>query len=82
MQSGTNLWAEVYDSAHLVTVRVGTRSRGFIWFFSFLAWFSQQKDSASTVILLLDEPGLFLHAKAQRDLLDYIDAELKGHQVI
>jgi hypothetical protein len=23
MQSGTNLWAEVYDSAHLVTVRVG-----------------------------------------------------------
>jgi energy-coupling factor transporter ATP-binding protein EcfA2 len=82
MQSGTNLWAEVYDSAHLVTVRVGTRSRGFIWFFSFLAWFSQQKDSASKVILLLDEPGLFLHAKAQRDLLDYIDAELKGHQVI
>jgi predicted ATP-dependent endonuclease of OLD family len=82
MQSGTNLWAEVYDSAHLVTVRVGTRSRGFIWFFSFLAWFSQQKDSASKVILLLDEPGLFLHAKAQRDLLDYIDDELKGHQVI
>jgi hypothetical protein len=82
MQSGTNLWAEVYDSAHLVTVRVGTRSRGFIWFFSFLAWFSQQKDSASKVILLLDEPGLFLHGKAQRDLLDYIDAELKGHQVI
>lgn len=28
LQSGTNLWAEVYDSAHLVTVRVGTRSRG------------------------------------------------------
>jgi predicted ATP-dependent endonuclease of OLD family len=82
MQTGTNLWAEVYDSAHLVTVRVGTRSRGFIWFFSFLAWFSQQKSSGSKVILLLDEPGLFLHAKAQRDLLDYIDAELKDHQVI
>jgi len=82
MQTGTNLWAEVYDSAHLVTVRVGTRSRGFIWFFSFLAWFSQQKNSDSNLILLLDEPGLFLHAKAQRDLLNYIDAELKGHQVI
>jgi predicted ATP-dependent endonuclease of OLD family len=82
MQSGTNLWAEVYDSAHLVTVRVGTRSRGFIWFFSFLAWFSQQKNSGSRIILLLDEPGLFLHAQAQRDLLDYIDAELRDHQVI
>jgi predicted ATP-dependent endonuclease of OLD family len=82
MQTGTNLWAEVYDSAHLVTVRVGTRSRGFIWFFSFLAWFSQQKKLKNRLILLLDEPGLYLHAKAQRDLLDYIDAELKGHQVI
>ena len=82
LQTGTNLWAEVYDSAHLVTVRVGTRSRGFIWFFSFLAWFSQQKSAGSQIILLLDEPGLFLHAKAQRDLLDYIDTELKGHQVI
>jgi predicted ATP-dependent endonuclease of OLD family len=82
MQSGTNLWAEVYDSAHLVTVRAGTRSRGFIWFFSFLAWFSQQRNSDRTIILLLDEPGLFLHAKAQRDLLDYIDAELTAHQVV
>lgn len=82
MQTGTNLWAEVYDSAHLVTVRVGTRSRGFIWFFSFLAWFSQQSNVGSKLILLLDEPGLFLHAKAQRDLLNYIDAELQAHQVI
>lgn len=82
LQSGTNLWAEVYDSAHLVTVRVGTRSRGFIWFFSFLAWFSQQRSKGGKLILLLDEPGLFLHAKAQRDLLNYTDAELKGHQVI
>lgn len=82
MQDGTNLWAEVYDSAHLVTVRVGTRSRGFIWFFSFLAWFSQQENSGSKLILLLDEPGLFLHAKAQRDLLDYIEGELGSHQVV
>jgi hypothetical protein len=82
LQSGTNLWAEVYDSAHLVTVRVGTRSRGFIWFFSFLAWFSQQRSKGGKLILLLDEPGLFLHARAQRDLLNYIEAELKGHQVV
>src|SRR5262249_4839104 len=59
MQSGTNLWGSVYDSAHLVTIRLGTRSRGFIWFFSFLAWFSQQRKSAQPLILLLDEPGLF-----------------------
>jgi predicted ATP-dependent endonuclease of OLD family len=86
MRSGTNLWAEVYDSAHLVTLRIGTRSRGFIWFFSFLAWFSQQQAQVKgrhRLILLLDEPGLFLHANAQSDLLRYFEVELKQeHQVI
>ncbi len=31
------------------------------------------------MILLLDEPGLTLHAKAQYDLLRYFETELKGH---
>jgi predicted ATP-dependent endonuclease of OLD family len=83
MHSGTNLWGRVHDSAHKVSLRLGTRSRGFIWFFSFLAWFSQQKKLNIPLILLLDEPGLFLHASAQADLLRYIEAELKPyHQVI
>jgi hypothetical protein len=69
MREGTNLWGFVYDSAHQVTIRLGTRSRGFIWFFSFLAWFSQQRKIGQPLILLLDEPGLFLHASAQGDLL-------------
>ena len=81
-QSGTNLWANVYDAAHWVTVRIGMRSRGFIWFFSFLAWFFQQQRSGRPVILLLDEPGVFLHASAQEDLLRFIERELKDHQVI
>ena len=35
------------------------------------------------MIILLDEPGLNLHAKAQADLLKYIEQELKPkHQVI
>lgn len=56
MREGTNLWGFVYDSAHQVTIRLGTRSRGFIWFFSFLAWFSQQRKTGQPLILLLDEP--------------------------
>ena len=83
MREGSNLWGFVYDSGHKVTLRLGTRSRGFIWFFSFLAWFSQQKKLNVPLILLLDEPGLFLHASAQADLLRYIEEELKPyHQVI
>lgn len=82
MREGMNLWATVYDSAHHVTVRVGTRSRGFIWFFSFLAWFSQHQKSKQPIVLLLDEPGLFLHASAQADLLRFIEVELEGHHQV
>lgn len=82
MRSGTNLWGFVFDAAHQVTIRLGTRSRGFIWFFSFLAWFSQHRKTKHPLILLLDEPGLFLHASAQGDLLRYIEDELKPHHQV
>ena len=82
MRSGTNLWGLVYDSAHMATTRLGTRSKGFVWFFSFLAWFSQQKKAGQKLILLLDEPGLALHGTAQGDLLRYIEAELKPHHQV
>ena len=83
MTSGTNILARVYDSKRMVSTPLGTRSRGFVWFFSFLAWFDQQQRKNEPLILLLDEPGLFLHGRAQGDLLRYIDEELKGnHQVI
>lgn len=84
MRSGTNIWAEVADQKHFVNTALGTRSRGFVWFFSFLAWYSHLKKTAhQRIILLLDEPGLSLHAKAQEDLLRYFEEELKGtHQVV
>lgn len=84
MRNNTNLWAEVVDQRHNVNTALGTRSRGFVWFFSFLAWYSHLKSSAQRrLILLLDEPGLSLHAKAQEDLLRYFESDLKGdHQVL
>ncbi len=83
MTSGTNLWASVYDNKHKVTTLLGTRSRGFVWFFSFLAWFDQQQRKEDPLILLLDEPGLFLHGKAQEDLLTFMEKELQeNHQIL
>jgi len=79
MREGTNLWSEVYDSKHMVTTELGNRSRGFVWFFSFLAWYGDVQREKQNVILLLDEPGLSLHAKAQDDLLRYFESEVKGH---
>lgn len=83
MQSGTNIWAQIYDQKRWVHTNLGTRSRGFVWFFSFLAWYSKIKKENENVILLLDEPGLSLHAKAQADLLKYFEDELAPyHQLI
>jgi hypothetical protein len=68
---------------HGVSLNFGERSAGFVWFFSFLAAFSEYRDSDEPLVLLLDEPGLGLHAAAQADLLRYIEERLAPkHQVI
>ena len=79
MESGTNIWGRVHDTKHMVSTALGSRSRGFVWFFSFLAWYSKIRKESENLILLLDEPGLSLHAKAQSDLLFYFETELKPH---
>ena len=73
----------ILNNLHGVTVDFDDRSTGFVWFFSFLVLFSQVKKQHESVIILLDEPGLSLHAKAQSDLLRFINEELRPtHQVI
>ena len=79
MTSGMNIWGRVENTKHNVSTLLGTRSRGFVWFFSFLAWYSKLRQDGKNLILLLDEPGLSLHAKAQGDLLRYFEEELKPH---
>jgi predicted ATP-dependent endonuclease of OLD family len=75
--------ARVKNTLHRVTVPFSERSAGFIWFFSFLVKFAQVKKEFGNVIILLDEPGLTLHGKAQADLLRYFDEQLKpDHQII
>lgn len=76
------LQIRVRNARHRVTLNMAERSKGFIWFFSFLAAFSEYAEEARRVILL-DEPGLNLHAKAQNDLLRFIDDRLTpNHQVV
>lgn len=78
------LQVRVENRHHRVTVPFDERSRGFVWFFSFLAYFSKlESESTQPLILLLDEPGLSLHATAQHDLLRFINERLAlHHQVI
>lgn len=73
----------VENKHHRVSVPLSERSAGFVWFFSFLSQFKQLKKHAGKSIILLDEPGLTLHGKAQSDLLRYIESRiLPEHQVI
>ena len=79
MDTGTNIWGRIEDTRHMVTTPLRTRSKGFVWFFSFLAWYDKLRKDGENFILLLDEPGLSLHARAQGDLLAYFEQELRPH---
>ncbi|MGW8483587.1 AAA family ATPase [Microbacterium sp. NPDC055903] len=66
----------VEDRKHEFTNNFSRRSSGYRWFFSFLAAFSEFESRGGDVVILLDEPGLTLHAKAQRDFLRFINERL------
>lgn len=63
-----------------VEVNLNERSRGFQWFFAFYVTFAADTDGgpAEDAVLLLDEPGLYLHAVAQRDLLNHFANDFKN----
>ena len=81
---GQILETRILNTRHNLTLNFDERSTGFAWFFSFLVWFSQVKKAyGDNLFILLDDPGIGLHAKAQEDLLRYISNELEPHyQVI
>jgi energy-coupling factor transporter ATP-binding protein EcfA2 len=82
--TGNILRTRIENTIHEASVSFDDRSTGFVWFFSFLVLFSQMKKvHGDNVILLLDEPGTSLHAKAQADLLRYFKEKLiPNHQLI
>lgn len=80
------------DGQHFITfvkdlndkglVPLEDRSKGFQWFFSFdMRFMYETKGDFKNAIILLDEPGLHLHAAAQRDLLERMKAYAKGNQL-
>ena len=68
----------VEDTRHNYTNNFSQRSSGFRWFFSFLAAFTEFELREANYVVLLDEPGLTLHGRAQADFLDFINERLSG----
>lgn len=81
---GWVLRTRIENTWHGATTGFDQRSNGFIWFFSFLVWFNQiRRNVGDNLVILLDEPGVALHASAQADLLRYIEQRLApSYQVV
>lgn len=66
----------IWDNRHSLSLPFNEHSAGFQWFFSFLAAFSEYEHKSPPVVILLDEPAVGLHAKAQADFLRFIRERL------
>lgn len=77
---GENLRLGVKESGKTILFKPEQRSKGFQWFFSFYLRLNAESDKPN--IILIDEPGLYLHAKAQRDVLKVLEKISKESQVI
>ena len=73
----------IWNDQHRVSLKFDERSDGFVWFFSFLVFFSEFRLSKKRMIVLLDEPGVGLHALAQADLMRFMERRLTpNHQIV
>jgi hypothetical protein len=82
--TGYVMRTRIRNRRHRVTLGFDERSAGFIWFFSFLVWLSHiRRDHGTEYVILLDEPGLGLHARAQMDMMRFIREKLlPAYQVV
>ena len=77
---GLDFETRIVNTRTNLSLNFEERSTGFVWFFSFLVWYSDvRKRYGDNLLIILDDPGLGLHAKAQWDLLRYIDEKLAPH---
>lgn len=70
--NGQNLIIGLKEAGETRIFKAEQRSKGFQWFLSFYLRLTAQKHNYN--IILIDEPGLYLHAKAQRDVLKVLES--------
>jgi len=58
------------------------RSDGFRWFLSFYLELKARIKNKNNFLILFDEPGLFLHAQAQTDMLKVLEEISNKHQIL
>lgn len=78
-KNGDKIFIQIFDEGDNDNdKKPSQRSKGFQWFIAFyLLLNSLDKDA----IILIDEPGLYLHAKAQEDILNFLNNEI-GNMIL
>lgn len=62
--------------------RLSDRSEGFRWFLAFYLNFVASSREMDKTVLLLDEPGIHIHAAGQKNLLDGFEEIAKSVQIV
>lgn len=76
-----NIKFDLFDNGKIIDLNY--RGDGFKWFFKFLMTFNEQfGDTIKNQIILLDEPGDYLHPGAQKLLLEQLEDLAKYNQII
>ena len=80
---GQYLQILVSDDVKKSKINLEYRSRGFRWYFSFFLVFLVESEGLhKNAILLLDEPGIHLHLKAQFNLINFFQKLKETNQII
>jgi len=70
----------IVDGEHVY--KPNQRSKGLQWYLSFFIKVGAKAKERAPNIILIDEPGLFLHAKAQKDVLACLEDLSEDAQII
>lgn len=64
-------------------IEPSTRSEGFKWFLSFLLYFFTNREELKNIIVLMDQPGEYLHPGGQKELRKRLEEiTLDSNQII
>ncbi len=76
-KDGNMIYVNIYDvDDNIHPKKPSQRSKGLQWFLSFYLMLNNSQEDS---ILLIDEPGLYLHASAQKDILNFFENNLKNN---
>lgn len=79
---GEKLVFLIYDKDEHLPFQPKQRSKGLQWFLSLFITLNAQSSEKRQNIIVIDEPGLYLHPKAQEDVLITLDKLSEKNEVI